>query len=360
MVATMTREQMLRIAQEDARARLARRARTALRFAREHARSLSILSAVIAFALIALVPAPAFAGILGDMLDDAVSMLLAPMAEGIFNLGFSFIHAITPDAALMGAWDTMFADNTSFVTITEAVADNVVEPCAKTVLAIVILMQLFKIASEMDRNGGTLPGLREVVKLFVFCAVSWYVVDNAYDIMLGVFELIRLIIDSMNDYLGLSSGASGSVKITDAEGAGAANLAILIIVGLVFLLIALFAAILANAMALARTIELYLFSMFAPLPLALFGFDETKGWAIGFVKNFIAVCLSGAIMLVLLWFFPTAVNAVIGDMTDSLEIVATQDFGSLVWPIKLIATSIVLCIMLLQSGSLAQRILGGA
>lgn len=360
MVATLTREQMLEMAQEGLRERAARRVRGLAASLRAHRRAAAALLALAVVALVTMVPAPAFAFGFGEMLDDAVSMLLAPMAEGVFNLGFSFIHAISPDAALMGTWDTMFADDASFVVVTEAVADNVVEPCAKTVLAIVILMQLFKIASDMDRNGGMLPGLREVVKLFVFCAVSWYVVDNAYDIMLGVFELIRLIIDSMNDYLGVSSGASGSVKITDVENAGAANLAILIIVGLVFLLVTLFAAILANAMALARTIELYLFSMFAPLPMAMFGFDETKGWAIGFVKNFIAVCLSGAIMLVLLWFFPTAVSAVLGDITGSIEIMATQDFGSLMWPIKLIATAIVLCIMLLQSGSLAQRILGGA
>lgn len=359
MVATLTREQMLEIAREGLPERAARRARAAWRAASEHPHAVSALLAVSTLALVTTAPALAYADFVADLVNGLANLLLKPLAEGIFNLGFSFIGAISPEAALTGAWDTMFADNASFAVVTEAVADNVVEPCAKTVLAIVILMQLFKIASEMDRNGGTLPGLREVVKLFVFCAVSWYVVDNAYDIMLGIFELIRLIIGSINGYLGVSSSVGGSV-VVNANDAGAANLLILCVVGLIFMIVSLFAAIVANAMALGRTIELYLFSMFAPLPMAMFGFDETKGWAVGFVKNFIAVCLSGAIMLVLLWFYPTAVHAVIGDMTGSFEIAASQDFGSLMWPIKLIATSFVLCIMLLQSGSLAQRILGGA
>lgn len=384
MEATMSREQMLALACEPARVRVSRRIRAAALWASRHRHTIAAVLAVSIIAVMAFTPVSAHAeesgGIIGGVVDfftnpieainDWFCGMFADLVESIFAFANGLLGAISPTSALTATWNAIFADDGGqFAKVTRDVANNVIQPCAKTILAIVILMQLFKIASEMDRNGGTLPGVREVFKLFVFCAVSWFCVSNAFDIMRDLYELIRLITGSAYNELAYGSGSFGSpINIEDPGSIGLGGLAMMAILGLFHLLVALLVAIISHAVVLGRSLEIYLFAMFAPLPMAMFGFEETKSWAVGYVKNFVAVCLSGVIIMVLLWLFPIVLDSMLGDkewQSDLIWVVTggalgDQGLTALVTFIKILATDFILALMMFNSGNLAQRILGGA
>ena len=123
-----------------------------------------------------------------------------------------------------------------------------------------------------------------------------------------------------------------------------------LLVGWLFLyLCSSVASIAVNFMALGRGIQIYVESMFAPIPLVLLGFDETRSWGVGYIKNLIAVCLSGTIMLIILRCLPIMMMSVFKTEGFALN----TDIGNVI-VIELVA--IVGCF---KSGSWARDILGG-
>ena len=107
-------------------------------------------------------------------------------------------------------------------------------------------------------------------------------------------------------------------------------------------------------MMIGRALEIYLTAMFAPIPFALMGFDETRSWGWGYLKQFLSLCLAGVIMIVVLYMFPFIVVSVAGDISHGISV--TDTLGVLV---KLIAACLVLAMTLLKSTQIARSILGG-
>ncbi len=92
--------------------------------------------------------------------------------------------------------------------------------------------------------------------------------------------------------------------------------------------------------------------------LALMGTEDTRQIGIGYIKNFVAVCLAGIIILVLLISFPiilgglNAANPGTGTPIDGIA-------NGLTYALQYLAMCILLILSLVKSGTWARDIVGG-
>ena len=130
----------------------------------------------------------------------------------------------------------------------------------------------------------------------------------------------------------------------DAADATFGGCFLLLIFGLISWAVGLVFYAVSMVVALGRSVQLYVYAAFSPIPISLLGFEETKQIGIGYLKNFAAAAL--------------AVSGGLGkaEMLGLAQGVETFDsFGVI---IKTIAVLITTMMGLVKSGSWAKEILG--
>ena len=136
-----------------------------------------------------------------------------------------------------------------------------------------------------------------------------------------------------------------------------------LVVSFLSLLIGIVAYIVALVVAFARAWQIYVYAAFSAIPVALLGFDETRQMGLNFLKNFVAACLAGAIMVFLLTAYPYIISGTLSPTGDDITIMtlvdATLGGDTLLNLLMFLAISVVLIMGLLKSGSWARDILGG-
>ena len=192
-------------------------------------------------------------------------------------------------------------------------------------------------------------------QLFVFMAIFIFLVNHAAELMQGVFDLVNAISLAINNFLG-SRVPSTTWNSSRTQAWDVAQGFTMVVMSIACSVVAIFAFMLAKAMLYARAITIYILTMFSPLAFAFLGLDVTKQWGIGFLKNFIAEALSGAVMLVIIWCFPDPRVVFHADGNVRLHSPSRRSSSS--------STSSPaarpLCFLLFRSGAIAQKILGGA
>lgn len=320
----------------------------------------AVSTVIVAFALLTLfiAPDPAHADIIQDALDGLSNFFGEIFISGavhILNKSMDIIRNIGGDSLFTGSFDELLGtSDQNFAFYAVKIADNTVRVCANTVLAIVIMVQLVKIASQIDRGGGTLPAVRDVFQLFVFMAIFIFLVNHAAELMQGVFDLVNAISLAINNFLG-SKSSINELEFTADPGGDVAQGLTMVVMSIVCFFVAMIAFMLAKVMLYARAITIYILTMFSPLAFAFLGLDVTKQWGIGFLKNFIAEALSGAVMLVIIWCFPILVSSFMpnGNVVSILD-------ETIFLVLNILACCLTLCFLLFRSGAIAQKILGGA
>lgn len=73
-----------------------------------------------------------------------------------------------------------------------------------------------------------------------------------------------------------------------------------------------------NTIVAARFIELYVYNALASLPIATLCYRELHGIAVNFLKNYMAVALQGAVLYLVIGFYP-ALTASLGSSGDITE-----------------------------------------
>ena len=138
---------------------------------------------------------------------------------------------------------------------------------------------------------------------------------------------------------------------------------LLLIFGLISWAVGLVFYAVSMVVALGRSVQLYVYAAFSPIPISLLGFEETKQIGIGYLKNFAAAALAGVVMVLILYLYPHLVTALAvsgglgkAEMLGLAQGVETFDsFGVI---IKTIAVLITTMMGLVKSGSWAKEILG--
>ena len=300
----------------------------------------------------------AFASIADDI-NKWLCGVLRDCCNWIFANQINMLKSIGYDGILAAGFDSMLgtAGNTTMYSLVHGVWQVAILPIGCGVLGFVFTIKLIQISQKMDGNA-SLPGVKEVVFLLVFFAVFLFLIQNSFDLMASIYSITKLAIERVINMFGTGGAIDlNAVSIVTTDDDVAALVAMLI-VALISWVVVLVAYIVALVVSWARAIQLYLMAAFSPIPLALMGTEDTRQIGIGYVKNFVAVCLAGIIILVLLISFPiilgglNAANPGTGTPIDGIA-------NGLTYALQYLAMCILLILSLVKSGSWARDIVGG-
>ena len=268
------------------------------------------------------------------------------------------LKSIGAGGVLSSGFDQMLgsAGTVTMYDLVRGVWQHAILPIGCGMLSFVFTVQLVKVSQRMDGNA-SMPGVKEVVLMLVFFAVFLFLVQNSFDLMAAVYEVVKLAIDRVTALFGQGMPLDlSAVSITTTDDDVAALIAMLV-VALVSWLVVIVAYVVALVVSWARAIQIYIMAAFSPIPLALTSLDETRQMGVGYLKNFTAVCLAGVIILVLLVSFPI----VLGGLNAASAGVPVVDsiVGGLSYALQYLAMCVLLILSLVKSGSWARDIMGG-
>ena len=303
-------------------------------------------------------PDLAYASIADDI-NKWLCGVLRDTCNYIFNAQVNVLKSIGYEGVLSAAFDQMLgtAGTVTMYSVARSVWEVAILPIGCGVLSFVFTVKLIKISQRMDGNAA-MPGVKEVVFLLVFFAVFLFLVQNSFDIMQSIYAVVKLAIDRVVGIVGTGGAIDlSTVSIVTTDDNVAALLAMLI-VALISWLVVIIAYVTALVVSWARAIQLYIMAAFAPIPFSLMALEETRQAGVGYLKNFVAVCLAGVIILVLLICFPiilgglNAATAGTGTPIDSIV-------GGLSYALQYLGMCILLVLSLVKSGAWARDIMGG-
>ena len=313
---------------------------------------------LVLLALLWATPGVAQAGI-GDDINKWLCGVLRDTCNWIFGAQVSALKSIGYDGVLSKAFDQMLgtAGGVTLYSVARGVWQSAVLPIGCGVLSLVFTVRLIQISQRMDGNA-SMPGVKEVIFLLVFFAVFLFLVQHSFDLMQSVYEVVRLAITRTVSLFG--SGAEidlekASIVTTDDN---VASLLAMIVVALLSWVVVLVAYVTALVVSWARAIQLYLMAALSPIPLSLMALDETRQIGVGYIRNFLSVCLAGLIILVLLVSFPIVLgglNAASPGTGTPIDAVV----GGLSYALQYVAMCILLVLSLAKSGAWAKDVLGG-
>ena len=317
------------------------------------------LAFVATFALLSmlLIPEPAFASIADDV-NSWLCGVLRDTCNWIFNSQVDVLKSIGTDGVLSASFDQMLG-SAGIVTMRDVVHgvwEAAILPIGCGVLSLTFTLQLIRISQRMDGNA-SMPGVKEVVFLLVFYAVFLFVLQHSFELMQGVYEVSRLAVSRVSDLFGTGSALDlQTVSITTTDDDVAALLGMLV-VALVSWVVVIAAYVVALVVSWARALQIYIMAAFSPIPLALLSEDETRQMGVGYLKNFVSVCLAGVVILVLLVSFPI----VLGGLNAASAGVPVLDsvVGGLSYALQYLARCILLILALVKSGGWARDVMGG-
>ena len=283
---------------------------------------------VAACALALALPQPAFAGIAEDInawlcgiLRDTCNWIFAGQTDMLRSIGVDGVLAADFEQMLGGAGDVTMYD------LVRGVWQAAILPIGCGILSL------------------------------VFFAVFLFLIQNSFDLMQTVYQVVQLAIDRVTGLFGAGSELDlDAVSITTTDDDVAALIAMLV-VALVSWVVVIVAYVVALVVSWARAIQIYVMAAFSPIPLALVSLDETRQMGVGYLKNFAAVCLAGVIILVLLVSFPIVLGGL--NAASAGAPVVDSIVGGLSYALQYLAMCVLLILSLVKSGSWARDVLGG-
>lgn len=308
-------------------------------------------------ALFFALPEPAFADIAGDI-NAWLCGLLRDTCNWIFASQTDMLRSIGAGGVLSSDFAQMLgnAGTVTMYDLVRGVWQAAILPIGCGMLSFVFTVQLIKVSQRIDGNA-SMPGVKEVVFMLVFFAVFLFLIQNSFDIMQAVYEVVKLAIDRVAGLFGSGSAIDLSeVSITTTDDDVAALVAMLV-VALVSWLVVIVAYVVALVVSWARAIQIYVMAAFSPIPLALMSLDETRQMGVGYLKNFAAVCLAGVVILVLLVSFPLVLGGL--DAASAGVPIVDSIVGGLSYALQYLAMCVLLILSLVKSGSWARDVMGG-
>lgn len=296
---------------------------------------------------------------IADDINEWLCGLLRDACNWMFSKQVAMLSSIGYDGILGAGFETMIGSSgtTSMYSLVRGVWQVAILPIGCGVLSFVFTIRLIQISQRMDGNA-QMPGVKEVVFLLVFFAVFLFLIQNSFDIMAAIYEVIGLAVDRVEGLFGTGGAMSlAEVSIVTTEDDVSALMAMLV-VSLISWLVVLVAYIVALVVCWARAIQLYIMAAFSPIPLAFLGFEHTRQIGIGYLKSFLAVCVAGLIILVLLISFPVVLGGIVSVNPGTGTPVDTIASG-LTYALQYLAMCVLLVLSLVRSGAWARDIVSG-
>lgn len=202
--------------------------------------------------------------------------------------------------------------NSTLAGYSQAVNDSIVKPIAYTVLVLFILLELYNATQRIAASPGSstygIIQVGQVMIKFVMCKLA---VDYSTAVVGAIFAVTGQITAGIAGYVG--GGEVNAALDVDALVAGLESGIGAQLSAFSSLLIATFILhllnIVVNTIVAARFIELYVFSAMAALPITTLCNQELHGVGVNFLKSYTAVSLQGALLYLVIGFFPALFSA---------------------------------------------------
>jgi len=300
--------------------------------------------------------------------DLALHSLLIDFCNALLASFSSFTSAIGPSLATVVPFAQMFGGSvgggTSLYSIITTINKVTILPIANAILALVMVIEFLKTAQRMDGNS-SMPGIKEIIFLIIFFTIYSFLINNSIGLCEAVYSQFASISKSITSYIGtLSATSARTISVNTNMATGTLLVTAFMCMFMWFIgVIGFFGALI---LSYVRALEIYIFSVFAPIPLALLGLDETRQIGVGFIKAFVAKCLATSILVLILCIFPFVVSGAISisskisNLIPNVGILSAAQTGVAGDYSSFLIT--VLCVALLfamfKSGSIADRIMG--
>lgn len=271
------------------------------------------------------------------------------------NAIIGFLEDINSLVAGLGESSGLLKDlsewNGSIYNYTQVINNNVVKPIAYVLLAIFFLMEIYNVAQKVSMHGGgNAYTVQQIVFAFIKLILCKMAFEASFVLMSSIYKLFHEIIAGIATHLGSGTGTSGldveSLTAVMESGIGAQLSAwvSLLIASIIIRVISL--AI--TTIITARFIELYVYLAIAPIPFTTFCYGEMHSIGLNFLKSFSAVCLQGALLYLIMGFFPLL----------SQSIGATGDLVGSAW--GMVGITFVLAVAVFMCGRWAKSIMHAA
>lgn len=290
-----------------------------------------------------------------DWLGEGIAQFFLGIAQALFNLFASLMSEVASSSSVSGAFNSLFGGVEVWNMVT-TVHQTLVIPIAESILALLMLVQLVKISQRIDATS-TLPAVKDIVFLAVFYVLFHWVIVNSLDIVTAIYDIFNSITTSI---LPSSSAYMAAFDLSSVETSWdtIGGCALLALFGLISVAIGAVAYIIALVVSMARALQLYVMAAFSPIPLSLLGFEESRQMGIGFLKNFAAVALAGAIMMFTMFAYPFLLASVSGVDSGGLAAIANGTNDGIFSLLSVLAISIIYIFALAKSGAWAREVLG--
>lgn len=309
----------------------------------------------------------------GTNLKNMVCEWLLDMSCWGFNLYNDIAMKIGSSDMLSAPFDSLLGVST--YELTKTIHQTAVIPIAESILALFMLVQLVKISQRIDATA-TLPAVKDIVFLaVVYVLIHWFIV-NSLDIMQSIYKIavdnIIPEIGTAQSNTGFFNGELTTSNIPDStwDELTIGGCFLTLCASILSVIGGVVAYMVAFIVAYARAWQIYAMAAFSSIPIALLGFDETRQMGIGFLKNFAAAVLAGAVMMFLLVIYPLALSTMttasgVTGGTSILFLISIPAGGtaslasaSVLILLEFLAITFLLIIALIKSGAWAKEILG--
>lgn len=309
----------------------------------------------------------------GTNLKNMVCEWLLDMSCWGFNLYNDIAMKIGSSDMLSAPFDSLLGVST--YELTKTIHQTAVIPIAESILALFMLVQLVKISQRIDATA-TLPAVKDIVFLaVVYVLIHWFIV-NSLDIMQAIYKIavdnIIPEIGTAQSNTGFFNGELTTSNIPDStwDELTIGGCFLTLCASILSVIGGVVAYMVAFIVAYARAWQIYAMAAFSSIPIALLGFDETRQMGIGFLKNFAAAVLAGAVMMFLLVIYPLALSTMttVSGVTGGASILflisipaggtASLASASVLILLEFLAITFLLIIALIKSGAWAKEILG--
>lgn len=224
-----------------------------------------------------------------------------------------------------------------------------------TFLGLFFLLELWNISKHVEGfGGGPQMGVEMVFGLLVKLLLCKLIMDNSFVLMEALYDKIASITGSVASGWAAGGALSLSTETTGTEGTFFV-MAVVFLLALVVLLVVAAAWLISRIIIWLRFIEIFLYIIVAPIPLATLPSDEWGQIGKGFLKSFISLCLQGLLIYLILSLFPVIAGSVIpGDTLVDTEFAIINQL------LTAAGMSVLLIVALFGSNRLANSIMGAA
>ena len=261
-------------------------------------------------------PVDAMGGALADLASEAVG--IDGMLRGFIDTALGMSQVMIANAATGNlvnvTFDQLLGDG-DFADIVESAHTLVAIPLAQIVMAIVFVVGLVKIVGRISANEGGVDTW-QLVWVFVMYGIATAIITASWDIMQFFYQLSQAGIAELASSFELGDGVELANVSEDIKNTGV--LLFMAVMTVVIFGVTFVVCIVSYLVVVARAIQIYLYTAFAPIPLAFMVSEGGRQMTLSFVRKYAAVLLSGLILVVVYILFANAVATLATPAADSV------------------------------------------